>query len=153
VTPAGDVWATVGGGGQRKSLIKRSADGRYQIAIVHNGVRFSGALLEGDGNHDNFTVSAVSMGVNGNLLLAGDTGIYSFKDQQLRRLVAFENINRELAINEHKWHGCVGDILPLGDGRFLIAGVFGGMYLIERVADHHYSATSVGETIDKPVTF
>ncbi len=56
VTKSGDLWACVGDGLDRKSLLRRSQDGSYSIAIMNGSVRFtedrSGSARKGPGSVD-----------------------------------------------------------------------------------------------------
>jgi hypothetical protein len=41
----------------------------------------------------------------------------------------------------------------LAGDRYLISGVFGGIYLIERMPPNAFTATRLDKTIGEPVTF
>lgn len=45
VTDNGDIWATLGEGYSKKSLIKRSANGEYRLAVMNNSVLFDGTFF------------------------------------------------------------------------------------------------------------
>jgi hypothetical protein len=151
VLPDGDLWATIGSG--EWSLIKRSADGRYRVAIINDSLQFNGELLPSARDGSALLLSAVSMENSGDLLLAGGRGISLLQGKRLRQVVAFENVNMNLAINPRKWHGRPGDILRLDGDRYLLSGMFGGIYLIERTASGEYRATSLDETVGKVITY
>lgn len=153
VTPEGDLWATVGSTVSGESLVKQSPSGRYEIAIINNSLQFNGELLD-HGSDGELPISAVAMGAKGILLLAGNRGLYTLEDKRLQPIVAFENVAGNGASGPNlPWSGCPGNVLQLDDNRYLISGVFGGIYLIERLSSREGTATSLDETIGEPVTF
>jgi hypothetical protein len=153
VTPEGGLWAMVGSDVSGESLIKRSASGKYEVAIINSSLRFDGELLGSERGKNALPASAVAMGMKGVLLLAGDRGIYTLSGKCLQQIIAFDNVHRGASGPSLPWYGCPGDILQLDDNRYLVAGVFGGIYLIERTTSNEWSAIPLDETIEKPVTF
>jgi hypothetical protein len=157
-TLAGDLWATVGEGSEKKSLVKRSAaGGTYGLAIVHNSVRFDGTLLGNRGSDDGLSVSAVSVGKNGALLAAGDRGLYSIQSQQIRQLVAFENTEQKILINNGKnvyhWHWDPSDILESSGETYIVSGASGGIYMITHGDSSKYTMEALDETFGEELAF
>jgi hypothetical protein len=153
VTPAGDLWATAGSFVSAESLVKRSASGKYEVAVINSRLRFDGELLGSASSTAELPVSAVASGVKGDLLLAGDRGIYTLNGNRLQQVVAFGNVCRGPSEPNLPWHGCPSDILQLDENRYLVSGLFEGVYLIQRTVSHEWIAVSLDETIGKPVTF
>jgi hypothetical protein len=157
ITPAGDMWATLGEGYAKKSLVKRSAKGTYSLAITHNSVQFDGALLGTEGSDDGLSVSAVSMGKDGTVLAAGDRGLYAIQGKQIKQLLVFENTKQEIPIDDGKnvlhWGWDPSDILKLDDENYIISGAFGGIYIITRGDSGKYTMTALDETLGEELTF
>ena len=152
VTPQGSLWAAVGSDVSGESLVKRSVDGNYEIAVMNANLQFDGELLGSDDKTD-LPVSAVSLGLNDALLLAGNRGIYTLRERCVQQVVAFENVRGGPVGPNLPWHGLPSDILQLDENRYLISGVFGGIYLIERTASKGYVAIPLDETTEKPLDF
>ena len=150
ITPAGDLWATMGEGYAKKSLVKRSANGTYSLAIVHNSVRFDGTLLGSKGSDDGLSVSAVAMGKNGSMLAASDRGLYTIQDKQIKQLLAFEII---VGGGISRWSWDPSDILELDGENYIVSGAFGGIYMITREESGRHTMTALDETIGEPITF
>lgn len=157
LTQAGDLWATLGEGNAKKSLVKRSAKGTYSLAITHNSVQFDGTLLGGEGNDDGLSVSAVSVGRDGTVLAAGDQGLYTIQGKQIKQLLAIENTKQEIPIENGKnifhWGWDPSDMLELGGETYLVAGAFGGIYLISRGDSGKYTMTALDETLGEALPF
>lgn len=157
VSPAGDLWATLGEGFAKKSLVKRSAKGTYSLAIVHNSLQFDGTLLGGEGSDDGLSVSAVSMAKDGTVHAAGDRGLYTIQGKQITQLLGIENTKQEIPINDGKnvyhWDWDPSDMLELSDENYLIAGTFGGIYLITRGDSGKYTMAALDESLGEELTF
>ena len=157
VTDGGDIWATLGEGYSKKSLIKRSANGEYRLAVMNNNLLFDGTIFGDNGKDDGLSISAVSIGKSGSLLAAGDRGLYEIQGTRITQLLAFENTTQEIPINDGKnvyhWSWDPSNILELGLGKYLITGTFGGIYLIERNASGAYSMISLDETLGESISF
>lgn len=156
-TPTGDLWVTLGEGYAKKSLVKRSAIGKYGVALAHNSVLFDGTLLGKKGSDDEMSVSAVSMRKDGTVLAAGDQGLYTIQGRVIRQLLAFENTKQKIPINDGKnvyhWHWDPSDIIELDDENYIVSGAFGGIYLVNRDSTKSYIMTPLDEALGKPVTF
>jgi len=157
VTDDGDIWATLGEGYSTKSLIKRSPNGEYRLAVINNSVLFDGALFGKKDKEDGLSISAVSIGKSGSLLAAGDRGFYKIQGTLITQILAFENTTQEIPINDGKnvyhWSWDPSNILELGKDQYLITGTFGGIYLIERNGSGVYSMFSIDETLGEPISF
>jgi hypothetical protein len=153
LTPRGDLWAVVGSSVSGESLIKRSASGKYEIAVMNNRLQFDGELLGSDIDQEKLPLSAVSMNTKDVLLLAGSRGIYTLEDKCLKQVVAFDNVRNGAIVPNGPWHGSPSDVLQLDGDRYILAGGYNGVYLIERTASSKYIAVSLDEAIGTPVTF
>jgi len=156
-TPGGDIWATLGEGHTKKSLIKRSANGKYEIAIINNSVHFDKSLWGKEGRDDGLSVSAVAISNDATLLAAGDHGLYRIEGKRITQILVFENTTQQILINDgknvHHWSWNPSDILELSQDNYIISGAFGGIYLIERDTTGAYSMLSLDESIGEPIAF
>ena len=157
LTESGDLWACVGAGSDRKSLLRRSASGNYEIAIMHNSVNFTSDLFGSDETDQNLSVSAVSSLKDSTLLLLGDTGLYRLKDRDLTQKRAFTNTRQKIPIEDGKniyhWGWDPNNVLVLPDGSCIISGEFGGIYLLQQDSNGKWSFTSLDEKLGEPVTW
>ncbi len=85
VTRNGDLWACVGG----RSLLRRSKDGHYAIAIMNGSVQFREDPFARRETDQDVSVSAVTALPDDTLLLAGRTGLYRLKGDELVQELAF----------------------------------------------------------------
>jgi len=154
VTPDGDLWAIMGNSVSGESLIKRSPNGEYKVAVMNNRLQFDGDLLGSDRDQEELPLSAVSMNTNNVLLLAGNRGIYTLKGKCLQQVVAFDNVRGGAIVPKGPWHGSPHDIHQFDDDRYVLLGGFDGVYLIEREAtSKKYKAVPLDEKIGPPITF
>ncbi len=157
VTKSGDLWTCVGEGYASKSLLRRSRDGSYSIAIMNNSVQFTDELvgfLEAD---QDLSVSAVTALSDNTLLLVGETGLYRLKGNELVQDLAFTNtreqISREKGIYVSRWHWDASNALVLDDKSYFISGAFGGVYLLSKANDGQWSFVSLDEKLGDPVVW
>jgi hypothetical protein len=85
VTKSGDLWACVGG----RSLLRRSEDGHYAIAIMNGSVQFREDPFAREKTDQDVSISAVTALPDDTLLLAGRTGLYRLKGNELVQELAF----------------------------------------------------------------
>lgn len=88
ITRSGDLWACVGGPNVA-SLLRRSKEGRYSIAIMNNSLQFTGNLLGSEKTDQSLSVSGVATLSDDTLLLVGNTGLYRLKGDELVQELAF----------------------------------------------------------------
>ena len=105
VTKSGDLWACVGDP-NGMSLLRRSKEGNYSVAITNNSVQFTGDLLGSEKTNQGLTVSAVTALSDDSLLLAGNVGLYRFKGNELVQ---------ELAFAPEETTGSSGGVVPRRD--------------------------------------
>jgi hypothetical protein len=157
VTEKGDLWATVGEGDAPASLLRRSKEGTYSIAILNNGVLFNPKLLGSGATDLGLSVSCVTSLPDGSLLLVGDQGLYHLKDNTLVRRVVFENTRQKIPINDganvYHWGWDPSNALVLNEKSYFISGTFGGIYLLERNSAGQFTFQSVDERLGEPVTW
>jgi hypothetical protein len=154
VTRSGDLWACVGDS-NAASLLRRSKDGSYSIATMNNSVQFTEDLL-GSGKTDQaLSVSAVAALPDDTLLLAGHTGLYRLKGNELAQEVAF--IPQETTDSRGnvvlRWPWDPSSVLVLNDKSYFIGGSFGGVYLLSKRKDGQWSFLSVDEKLGDPVVW
>lgn len=132
-TPEGALWAAVGTDHAGRSLLRRVPDGRYQVAIMNGKVAFDGDLISTDGAID---ISAVALDETGGVLAAGRTGLYRIRSGRIEPVVSFSNASQEIPLEDGKsvyhWGWQPTELLDLGESRYLISGMFGGIYLLHR---------------------
>ncbi|NLZ06881.1 MAG: hypothetical protein GXY19_17070 [Phycisphaerae bacterium] len=91
VTSDGDLWGCVGEHYLSNCLFRRSRDGNYSIAILRSSVRF---LEEGwpksQHAYQGAAVSAIAPLSDGAFVLAGRTGLYRLKGDELVQELAFD---------------------------------------------------------------
>jgi hypothetical protein len=89
VTKSGDLWVCVGGEYMRKSLLRRSKDGHYSIAIMNGSVQFTEDPFQPGKDDQDLSVSTVTTLSDDTLLLVGRSGLYRLKDNELVQELAF----------------------------------------------------------------
>jgi len=141
MTSSGDLWACIADG---SFLLRRSKDGSYSIAIAYNSVSFSGdpsAQKEAD---QNLSVSAVAAMPDDSLLLAGRTGLYRLKGNELVQELAFT------IASQSDWSP--SNILMLDDQSYVIgSGSRYGVYLLHKGTDGQWNCLPVDESRDTVV--
>jgi len=142
VLPDGTLWATLGEGYASPSVLRRSPDGRYRIAIFNGSVRANTGLLGESINGASgstrapqpsppINVSALSPTRSGTVLGAGQTGLYEIGTDKIEQILAFDVMERDKHDQFHwGWHP--SDIVAFDEGKYLFSGAFGGMYLLAR---------------------
>ena len=158
ITPSGDMWASLGEGYAKKSLIKRSANGKYKIAIMNNSIRFDGDLFGKEDSDDGLSVSALAIGVDATLIAAGDNGLYKIEGKHITPRLIFKSTTQQVPIDDGRrgvlhWNWDPSDILELNQKKYIISGAFGGIYLIECDTTGAYSMLPLDENIGEPITF
>jgi hypothetical protein len=130
VTASGDLWACVGGA----SLLRRSPDGRYSIAILNGSVQFTEDLLDSRKTDQGLSISAVTPLPNDNLLLAGNAGLYRLKRNELVQELAFipEETDRNGQVSRNRdWTPNI--ILVLDEQSYVIGcGSGNGVHLLRK---------------------
>lgn len=145
VTSGGDLWACVGHG---SFLIRRSTDGRYSIAIGNNSVRFREEPISYWEADLGLRVSAVAALPDDSLLLAGLTGLYWLKDNELAQELAFayEEAVDSSGRNARHWGWDLANVLPLDNRAYVIGSDSrGGVYLLREDDDGQWSAQATEE--------
>jgi hypothetical protein len=157
VTTAGDLWACVGEGSARKSLLRRSKDGRYSIAIMNNSVEFTPDLFGSEETDQGISVSAVTARSDGAIVLVGDSGLYRLTGKELTRELAFENTRQKIPLNGGKnvyhWGWDPSNVIELGRDSYFITGAFGGIYLLGKDAAEKWRFESFDEHLGDPVVW
>ncbi len=150
VTRQNVLWATLGEGYAQKSLIRRSSNGKYALAVINNRLRFDGNLLGNDSNDEGLETSAVALDTRGRLIAGGDRGLYVIDGKLIRQFVSFDMPTSD---DECSCRLDLSEILDLGGGRYLLCGAFGGIYVLERDTQGGYTAIPAGEQIGAPFRF
>jgi hypothetical protein len=157
VAKDGDLWACVGEGYSRKSLLRRSRDGSYSIVIMNNSVRFTESLSGSKETDQGLSVSAVTVLPDDTLLLVGDAGLYRLKGNELVQEVAFTNTRQEVSDSNGRvvlhWSWDPSNVVVLDDGSHFISGAFGGIYRLSKGNDGQWSFTSLDEKSGDPVVW
>jgi hypothetical protein len=157
VAKNGDLWACVGEGYARKSLLRRSRGGSYSIALMNNSVRFTENLFGSPETDQGLSVSAVTTLADDTLLLVGETGLYRLKGNELVQDLAFTNTreqtSREKGIYVSRWNWDASNILVLDDKSYFISATFGGVYLLSKGNDGQWSFLCLDEKLGDPVVW
>ena len=144
-----DLWLTAGNSAFGSwSLVRRTATGQYRLAIVNGSVGYRRRLSD---EPPDVSISALAM-EDGRLIGAGNTGLYQVTPTNITAFVRFANTTQVTKDNT-SWTWDPSDLLRLGQGRHLIAGLFGGIYLLEPDGAGAYSLISLDEQVGKPLTF
>lgn len=153
VTSDGMLWLAVGEGYNRKSLLRRSPDGLYAIAIMNNSVDFSADFFGSEQTDQGLSLSAIAPIASNTLILVGDQGLYRLHDNHLEQLLAFTQTKQEIAIEGYQlaWRWTAGNILPLSAKAYFISGTFGGMYLLEQTMTGKWQLESLDEKLGAPL--
>jgi len=156
-TESGDLWACVGGENDRFSLLRKSRDGTYSIAIMNNSVEFTSDLLGTNDRDQGISVSAVRLLHDGTILLVGNSGLYRLKGRDLSQELAFTNTRQQIPFDEGRkalhwgWDPC--GVLVLGDDSYFISGTYGGIYLLKKDGGGRWAFKSLDEVLGEPVTW
>ncbi len=146
VTSNGDLWACVANG---SFLLRRSKDGRYSIAIANNSVQFREETIDRKKADRGLRVSAITALPDDSLLLAGLTGLYRLKGNELVQELAFargETTNDSgRAVRDWGWD--LTNVLQLDDQSYLIGSdSWGAVYLIRKGDDGQWSCLPVDDS-------
>jgi hypothetical protein len=156
VTSSGDLWVCVGDH-HAASLLRRSKDGSYSIAIMNNSVRFTGELLGSREPDQGLAVSGVATLPDDTLLLVGNGGLYRLKGNELVQELAFANTREKVSpdkgIHVSRWHWDPSNVLVLDEQSYFISGTFGGIYLLRKGNDNQWSFLSLDEERGDPVVW
>jgi hypothetical protein len=157
VTKDGDLWACVGEGYSRKSLLRRSREGSYSIAILNNSVGFTEDLFGSKETDQGLSVSAVTALPDDTLVLVGDAGLYRLKGNELVQELAFTNSRQDVRDSNGRvvlhWHWNPSRVVVLDDGSYLISATFGGIYRLSKGHDGQWSFVSLDEKLGDPVVW
>jgi hypothetical protein len=157
VALSGELWACVGEGYARKSLLRRSKDGAYSIAVMNNSVHFTPELFGSKETDQGISISAVLCLDDDSILLVGDAGLYRLKGKVLTQELAFTNTRQEIPINNgdsvYHWGWDPSKITILGEDSYFISGAFGGIYLLRRNESKKWIFESLDEELGEPITW
>lgn len=157
VSRHGDMWATVGEGSNRKSLLRKDKDGNYSIAILNNSIQFTPDLFGSKESDQGLSVSAVTLLQDDSVLLVGDRGLYRIKDHLLVQDLSFTNTHQKIPVNNGKnvyhWSWDPSKILILEKDSYLISGAFGGVYMLNKNTDGQFQFESLDEKLGDNVVW
>jgi hypothetical protein len=146
----GDLWASVGPCGGLRSLFRRSRDGDYSIAIVDSSVRYTEDQAQSRQTEPRVSISVAAALSGGALLLAGDTGLYRLKNNELIQEVAFVTQDGGRDVSYADWD--LQSVLVLDEQSYLLGcGSYHGVYLLRKGDDGQWSCLPVYEDRDTPV--
>ena len=155
-TEAGELWVCVGGGIQRTSLLHKSKDGAYSIALMNNSLNFTPNLFGCEETDQGLSVSAVTLLQDGTVLLVGDSGLYHLKGKTLIRKVAFTNMRQKIPMgigSVYHWAWEPSDVLVLGEDSYFISGMYGGIYLLQKNEKDKWAFQSLDEKLGEPLAW
>jgi hypothetical protein len=136
VTRSGDLWACAG-----TSLVRRSKDGRYSIAIMNDSLQFTEDRSGSRVTDGDLSVSAVAALPDDTLLLAGHTGLYRLKGDKLVQELAFAPPESKDGSGPVVWNWWTpSNILVLNDQSYVLGTArWEGIYLLRRGNDGQWS--------------
>ncbi len=160
-TPAGDQWLLAGALAPA-TLLRRGANGRYDIALFHGKRDFYGDLLPRD--LDGLSFHGLTVGKNGDVLLAGNGGVYQFDGKELSPLVGLRRTGQSVfgdgkptdpeAEERGNWHLDPTTILSLGPWSYLLGSDDAGVYLVDGYdLDGVWDIQALDDPLAPPVTF
>jgi hypothetical protein len=79
----------------------------------------------------------------------GDLGFYHIENKQIITLVRFRD-SSQLTADNLNWRWDPTDLVELSPRRYIISGLFGGIYLLDLSADE-YRLVELDERIGSPV--
>lgn len=153
MTSRGDLWACVGDS-NAASVLRHSKDGTYSIAIMNNSAQFSGDLLGPGKANQVLSVSAVTALSDDVLLLAGRTGLYRLKDNELIQDLAFASEEVQGSGGGVLHHGSwnPNTILVLDERSYVIGSDSGnGVCLLRKETDGKWTCPPLEDLRDTVV--
>jgi hypothetical protein len=142
ITNSGDLWACVGGW-NATSLVRRSRDGSYAIAVLKGRLQFPEDLPDSSRTDQRLSISAVTPLSDDTLLLAGRSGLYRLKGNELVQELAFdahEAPNRLGRCDDRDW--TPSHVLMLDDGSYVIGTtLWDGVYLLRKGKDGRWNGS------------
>jgi hypothetical protein len=150
LTSSGDLWACVANG---SFLLRRSKDGSYSIAIMNNSVRFTGDQRGPADTDQRVSVSAVTALSDDTLLLAGQTGLYRLKGNELVQELAFvRQKTTDTSGRAYSDSWTPTHVLVLDDQSYVIGTArWDGVYLLRKGNDGQWSCLSLDRSGDTVV--
>lgn len=150
VTSSGDLWACVGAG---SFLIRRSKDGIYRFAVAGNSVEFTASAPGGRRGDEDLSISAVTPLPDDTLLLAGQTGLYRLKGNELTQELAFTRdrvVDASGRTYSNAW--TPNTVLALDDGAYVLGtAMWDGVYLLRKGDDGQWVCLPAERTRDTVV--
>lgn len=174
------LWVTFGEGSDAKSLVRRTPDGRYGIAVFNNDVEVRGNLLgepedpsapsavtasggwkqvassEPSADSAGISMSAIAAQSEDQLIGVGDAGLYRIGERRIQRLLRFKDTHQKIPTKERRlyhWSWDPSDILFLNNESYLIGGTFGGVYLLRRQKDSQWAFKALDQKLGAPITW
>jgi hypothetical protein len=151
VKPNKELWVAADG-----SLVHRSVNGQYEIAIINGTLSFSGELLD---NSPEYNVKGLCFEDNHTLLLVSSDGFFKLNlvDKSINKIAVFRNTSQLIPLKDHNLNFDMSfdKIFPIKKAeKYLISGEYGGVYLLEmnNVTKRH-SMISLDEVLGTPIKF
>ncbi len=155
VAEDGDLWACVGGCITRCSLLRRSENGRYSIAIINNSTVFDNNLFGSEESDQGLTVTAVKILPNGEMVLAGACGLFRLVGDRVIQDFSFTNTRQKIPLKNkdtvYHWNWEPSKLMRLEDGSYLISGAFGGIYLLAKKDEEGWRLQALDEEFGEPL--
>ncbi len=142
VTNNGDVWACIGNG---SFLVRRSKGGDYAMAIANNSVQFREEPVQYGEADQGVCISAVTALPDNSLLLAGLTGLYRLRGDELVQEIAFAYEEKDSEGRYvRRWGYDLTNVLALDDGSYMVSSnSSGGAYLLDQDDDGQWNIQSL----------
>ena len=145
-----DLWVSVGTSFGVRSLLRQSKDGDYSIAIAQDSLRFTEDQPESSQTDPRVSISVVTALHDDTLLLAGNTGLYRLKDNELIQEVALVAQGGNGDVSYADWD--LQSVLVLDEQSYLLGcGSYDGVYLLRKGDDGQWTCLPVYEDRDTPV--
>lgn len=145
VAPTGHLWIVAGHSFGDQSLLERDARGLYRAHVVS-------PLIDAASHAP--TLSALSFDDTGVLVAAGPHGVYRLHLGTLTPVVSFENIEQLVTDGDDllHWEWQPQHFVAIGEGRYVIAGAQGGVYVVTLLPDNRASLRAVDDRLGAPLT-
>ncbi|QQS06467.1 MAG: hypothetical protein IPK50_06090 [Fibrobacterota bacterium] len=145
--PDGSRWITVGAGFSN-SLLHFSPSGICSVAVIHGLFRPAAPKVLWRDVPPEITMEAMSREDDGTLWLAGSSGLFHLSGKRLNRVLGFADATQGVQLEDGvlHWLWSPREMLRIGPNAFVIGGLFGGNYLLERKLLGPWKLTAIDDS-------
>ena len=157
VLPDGTLWIIAGSDISGYSLIQKSVDGNYKIAVFNGEIDWNGGELLGSDKDSTLAISGLCSSEDGSIFGVSRYGLYRLFDNAITQLIAFTNTSQEIVMTDgestYSFEWDPSKLYVLGNQEYLISGEFDGIYLLNRDNSGKLRLISLDEEIGDAVIF